>query len=108
MFNADVLSAEPDLILSNPPYIRSQEVPMLQQEVRREPETALDGGTDGYDFYRALASLWLPEIKKGGAMAVECAEDQADEISQMFFLSRSRVDIINDLSGFPRVVTAVR
>ena len=41
-------------------------------------------------------------------MAVECAEDQADEISQMFFLSRSRVDIINDLSGFPRVVTAVR
>lgn len=99
---------KPDLILSNPPYIRSDEVPYLQQEVRREPSTALDGGRDGYDFYRVLASDWLQRLQKGGAMAVECAEDQADEISQMFFLSRSKVNIINDLSGFPRVVTAIK
>lgn len=99
---------QPDLILSNPPYIRSDEIPVLQQEVRREPATALDGGKDGYDFYRVLASMWLPRVKKGGAMAVECAEDQADEVSQMFFLARSRVNIINDLSGFPRVVTALK
>lgn len=99
---------KPDLILSNPPYIRSEDLPFLQQEVRREPSTALDGGSDGYDFYRVLASDWLQRLPKGCAMAVECAEDQADEISQMFFLSRSRVNIINDLSGFPRVVTAVK
>lgn len=98
----------PDLILSNPPYIRSDELPFLQQEVRKEPATALDGGIDGYDFYRVLASDWLQRLPKGGAMAVECGEEQADEISQMFFLSRSRVNIINDLSGFPRVVTAVK
>lgn len=98
----------PDLILSNPPYIRSADMPYLQKEVRREPSTALDGGTDGYDFYHVLAADWLKRIPKGGAMAVECAEDQADEISQMFFLVRSRVNIINDLSGFPRVVTAVK
>lgn len=108
IFNEAVLSAEPDLILSNPPYIRTDEIPLLQQEVRREPVTALDGGKDGYIFYDALVRLWLPKLKKGGAMAVECGEEQADEISQMFFLARSRVDIINDLSGFPRVVTAVR
>lgn len=99
---------KPDLILSNPPYIRSEDLPFLQQEVRREPATALDGGRDGYDFYRVLASDWLQRLPKGGAMAVECAEDQADEISQMFFLSRSSVNTINDLSGFPRVVTAVK
>lgn len=98
----------PDLILSNPPYIRSDDISFLQKEVRREPVTALDGGKDGYDFYRVLASDWLQLLPKGGAMAVECAEDQADEISQMFYLSRSRVNIINDLSGFPRVVTAVK
>lgn len=109
LFDSELLKdIQPDLILSNPPYIRSDEIPMLQQEVRREPQTALDGGKDGYDFYRALASIWLPRLKKCGAMAVECAEDQADEISQMFFLSRSRVNIINDLSGFPRVVTALK
>lgn len=98
----------PDLILSNPPYIRSDDIPYLQREVRREPATALDGGADGYDFYRVLASDWLQRLPKGGAMAVECAEDQADEISQMFYLFRSRVNIINDLSGFPRVVTAAK
>lgn len=109
IFDSSLLrDIRPDLILSNPPYIRSEELPFLQQEVRREPSTALDGGRDGYDFYRVLASDWLQRLPKGGAMAVECAEDQADEISQMFFLSRSRVNIINDLSGFPRVVTAVK
>ena len=108
LFDKNALTVQPDLILSNPPYIRSDDIPFLQQEVRREPATALDGGSDGYDFYRAISKIWLPKLKKGGAIAVECSEDQADEISQMFFLSRSRVDIINDLSGFPRVVTAVR
>ena len=109
LFNTSLLrDVVPDLILSNPPYIRSDEVPFLQREVRREPVTALDGGTDGYDFYRVLASDWLQRLPKGGAMAVECAEDQADEISQMFYLARSSVNIINDLSGFPRVVTAVQ
>lgn len=109
IFDSSLLrDIKPDLILSNPPYIRSEELSFLQQEVRREPSTALDGGRDGYVFYRVLASDWLQRLPKGGAMAVECAEDQADEISQMFFLSRSRVNIINDLSGFPRVVTAVK
>jgi release factor glutamine methyltransferase len=97
-----------DLILSNPPYIRSDEIPLLQKEVRQEPVIALDGGADGYDFYRLLAEKWLSGLKKGSSMAVECGEDQADEISQMFFLLRSTVEIKNDLSGFPRMVTAVR
>lgn len=108
LFNADSITAKADLILSNPPYIRSEDIPFLQQEVRREPSTALDGGKDGYDFYRAIARLWLPKLTENGAAAVECAEDQAEEISQIFYLSRTKVNIINDLSGFPRVVTAVR
>lgn len=98
---------EPQLILSNPPYIKSEEISGLQAEVKNEPRIALDGGRDGYDFYRVIAESWLSRIKNG-AIAVECAENQADEISQMFYLAQTKVNIINDLSGFPRVVTAIR
>lgn len=109
IFDSALLNdVKPDLILSNPPYIKSDELDFLQKEVKAEPRMALDGGRDGYDFYRILASDWLKRLANGSAMAVECGEEQADEISQMFYLSRSKVGIINDLSGFPRVVTAIR
>lgn len=98
----------PDLILCNPPYIRSADIPNLQKEVRYEPVTALDGGIDGYDFYRVLASDWLQRLPKGRAMAVECAEDQADEISRMFSIPGSTVEIKKDFSGLPRIVTVLK
>lgn len=98
----------PDLILSNPPYIKSEEMPTLQKEVLREPSMALDGGVDGLDFYRILAENWLCRLLRGSSMAVECGEAQAEDISQLFFLAGSEVDTINDLSGIQRVVTAVK
>lgn len=98
----------PDLILSNPPYIKSDEIPTLQKEVQREPSMALDGGADGLDFYKILASDWLSRLPKGGVMAVECGEAQAEDISQLFFLAGGEPDTINDLSGIQRVVTATR
>lgn len=93
-----------DLILSNPPYIRTNDIPLLDIEVRNEPVMALDGGEDGYYFYDILSRQWISKLKSDGAIAVECAEDQADEISQMFYLHRTKVRTVNDLSGFPRVV----
>ncbi len=98
----------PDLILSNPPYIKSDELPTLQKEVQREPSMALDGGADGLDFYRILAQNWLCRLPINGVMAVECGEAQAEDISQLFFLSGSTPDTINDLSGIQRAVTAVK
>lgn len=74
----------PDVIISNPPYIESGDVPMLQKEVLREPVTALDGGKDGMIFYRALAEKWLGLIAKGGFAAVECGEGQAEAICGLF------------------------
>jgi len=104
--NDSVLSdINADLILSNPPYIKSDDINLLDIEVRNEPRMALDGGENGYFFYNILATKWIQKLNKNGAVAVECAEDQADEISQMFFLRKTRPTIINDLSGFPRVVT---
>lgn len=93
---------EPDLILSNPPYIESAEIPLLQKEVLREPSMALDGGDDGYDFYRALALKWLPFCK--GAIAVECGENQTETIENLFSANCARVYSENDFNGIGRMV----
>ncbi len=98
----------PDLILSNPPYIKRDELATLQKEVQCEPSMALDGGIDGLDFYRILAENWLTRLRSGAVMAVECGEAQAEDVSQLFFLARSETAMINDLSGIQRVVTAIK
>ena len=70
-----------DLIISNPPYIKSEELPSLQREVGFEPKTALDGGKDGLMFYRAICDRWLPCCKKGESPAdSEEAEKSEEEI----------------------------
>ncbi|HAX83153.1 MAG TPA: peptide chain release factor N(5)-glutamine methyltransferase [Ruminococcaceae bacterium] len=108
IFDKNVLSGiVPDLIVSNPPYIRSDDIGSLQTEVQREPAMALDGGEDGYDFYRVIASDWIKSIKKGGMIAVECAEDQTEYIEKLFSKTASEVKAYNDLFGLPRGVTAI-
>lgn len=96
----------PDVVVSNPPYIKSNELSSLQKEVRREPLTALDGGKDGLDFYRALAEKWLPFINKNGILAVECGEEQAQEIAKMFSNHSNKISIIKDFNGIDRFVIA--
>lgn len=71
-----------ELLLSNPPYIPSEELATLQSEVQLEPEMALDGGKDGLDFYRCIAEKWLPFCK--GAVCIECGEGQTEEIEKIF------------------------
>ena len=99
---------KPDVILSNPPYIKSEEIPALQKEVQLEPKMALDGGEDGYIFYRCLADKWLPYINEGGFMAVECGEEQAEEISGMFAPYCRKTEILEDFSGIQRIVIGLK
>ena len=97
-----------DGFLCNPPYVKSGEIPGLQQEVRQEPWTALDGGGDGLRFYRAIATLWLPRLAPGGFAAVEIGEDQGPAVSALFCAAGlSRVCVSQDLDGFDRVVCGV-
>lgn len=95
---------KPDVILSNPPYICSDELDSLQEEVKHEPRMALDGGKDGLDFYRCLAEKWLPYINDGGYIAVECGENQADDISAMFMPHCEQIEVLNDFSDVQRIV----
>jgi release factor glutamine methyltransferase len=76
-----------DLIVSNPPYIKSEEIPSLQSEVQREPKMALDGGADGLDFYRTIIKYWSSKLKKGGALALELGENQAEYVAELMKLN---------------------
>lgn len=74
-----------DLVISNPPYIPSAEIESLQPEVRDyDPRRALDGGTDGLDFYRRLAAETSAFLKPGGRIMLEFGDGQADSIKKIF------------------------
>lgn len=76
--------ALPDMIISNPPYVPAGEINSLQAEVLREPRSALDGGADGLDFYRAIKELWLPCVRAGGSLWFECGDGQGNAIASLF------------------------
>ena len=69
-----------DVIVSNPPYIPAEDCLHLQEEVRREPIMALDGGADGYDFYRRIAKDAPTYLKPGGVLLLEVGYDQAPTV----------------------------
>ena len=98
-----------DLILSNPPYIPTQDCNTLQHEVLQEPRMALDGGTDGLDFYRRIANGALPHLSPGGLIAVEVGIGEAQDVAALFAAAGlCGVQIINDLYGVERIVSARR
>jgi len=108
------INASFDLILSNPPYIPSEDLPGLQEEVRKEPSLALDGGSDGLDFYRIIASHAEELLSEGGLLALECGIGQAEDIKKMFenyknvlsipIISRDYAGIERNLSIFKNCI----
>lgn len=100
-----------DLIVSNPPYIPTEEIDMLQTEVRlHEPRLALDGGPDGLSPYRMLAGLALKPLVNGGRIALEIGHDQADRVKELLLDvgGWEKVECYRDLQGNDRVVTALK
>jgi release factor glutamine methyltransferase len=97
-----------DLIVSNPPYIKSDEIASLQSEVQHEPRLALDGGESGYDFYQLILDRWTAKLKAGGVIAFELGEDQFDTVAGLL-RERGYTDIVGcfDIGGVIRAVTAV-
>lgn len=79
----DIADNSLDLIVSNPPYIKSADIAALQEEVQHEPVMALDGGESGLDFYRRIVPLWKSKLKAGGALAFELGEGQYDEVCRI-------------------------
>ena len=93
-----------NIIVCNPPYIKSGEIPFIQKEVREhEPRVALDGGEDGLEFYRILAKNVKSYLAKDGMLIMECGEGQANDILQIF-PKRDYAIVIKDLAGVDRFV----
>ena len=93
-----------NLIVCNPPYIKSSEIPNLQREVKNfEPKIALDGGDDGLDFYRRISKSIRSYLAKDGILLLECGEGQAEEILKLFE-KRDYAMVMKDLSGVDRFI----
>ena len=106
---AAALSSQFDLIVSNPPYIRTSDIPNLARDVRdHDPHVALDGGRDGLDAYRALIPQAASLLKAGGALVVESGVGQAGEIEALMTKAGLKVTGAPkpDLGGILRAVAA--
>ena len=96
-----------NLIISNPPYIKSEDIKNLQLEVKNfEPLLALDGGEDGFDFYRKIAEQAKDYLLPNGVLILECGIGQAQQIKDML-KDFSLVEIIKDYENIERIVRAV-
>lgn len=98
----------PDVLLSNPPYLRTEELEQLQIELKREPVLALDGGKDGLSFYRNLREQWLPHLPSGSFFAVEGGEDQAPQIAALFSTACTQTEMKQDPYGMTRFVLGIK
>ncbi len=95
-----------DMIVCNPPYIRTDEIPTLDASVKDyEPHRALDGGADGLDFYRAVLARWKDLLRTASHLAFEVGEGQADDVVKLMRLSGFKgVEKRLDTAGIERVV----
>ncbi len=100
-----------DLIVSNPPYIKTGVIPTLQREVREhEPVSALDGGADGLDFYRGIVQDAPDCLKKEGVLFLEIGFDQREDVVELLEKSGRFCEIrcLADLAGKDRIVMAIK
>lgn len=99
-----------EMIVSNPPYIPGPQIDQLEKQVRSEPRLALDGGSDGLDYYRRIAKESLPYLKKGSFLIMEIGLGQSAKIKNMFKINPKLeiIDIIKDYREIDRIVIAKR
>ncbi|MFH0790913.1 MAG: peptide chain release factor N(5)-glutamine methyltransferase [Candidatus Omnitrophota bacterium] len=95
-----------DLIVTNPPYIVTEEIDNLQREVQYEPRIALDGGADGLCFYRRIIKEAPAYLKENGFLIMEMGFNQCDAIKNIFRKSGKFeiIEIVKDYSGIERVI----
>ena len=92
-----------DCILSNPPYIETEKIGFLDEELSFEPEAALDGGDDGLDFYRAIIGSYGRYLTDGGIMLLEIGCDQAKAVTAISHANGFKCEVYKDFGGNDRV-----
>lgn len=99
-----------DFLVSNPPYIRSEDIAGLDVEVRlHDPHLALDGGASGLDAYRTIICESVRALKPAGMIFLEIGWDQAQEVAELLQSHAfENVNVSQDLGGRDRVIAARR
>ena len=97
-----------DFVISNPPYIKEEKLISLQQEVLKEPKSALNGGVDGLSVIKNIFE-WEKNINKNKALQIiieidENIKDESKNLAQSFYVNR-KVEVINDISKKPRILS---
>jgi len=113
--DADILLKPPailgefDVIVSNPPYIPTEDIKTLDPSVKDyEPMMALDGGEDGLDYYHAIAGNWKKLLKPGGHLALECGIDQSAAVRYIMKQNGfADIKTFKDTLGIERVITGM-
>ena len=95
-----------DIIVSNPPYILTEEIKTLSNEVQSEPHLALDGGTDGLYFYRKIVEQAHSHLNENGYLCLEIGEDQKEKVVELIKQNGGYKDIktYKDLGDNDRVI----
>ena len=97
-----------DIIVSNPPYIKKEDIKLLSNDVQKEPQIALDGGYDGLDFYRKIANEAIDYMKFESYLCLEIGFDQKEEVIEILKNTQYYTDIYckKDLCGNDRIIIA--
>ena len=109
LVRADLLHGLPgpaDVIVSNPPYLKTEEIPQLAAEIGREPVRALNGGADGLDVIRRLLHQAGSALRPGGCLLVEIAPEQQEAVSQLAteLFRNAHVSFASDSLGLARAL----
>lgn len=99
-----------NIIVSNPPYIKTDVINELSLEVQNEPHIALDGGQDGLDFYRNIINNAYKYLVEDGYLALEIGYDQKQEVEEIIENSHKYKEMYSkkDLAGNDRIVICKR
>lgn len=91
-----------DIIVSNPPYIETETIKKLSKDVQKEPHIALDGGFDGLEFYKIIASEYEKYLNDNGTLLLEIGYNQKQSVTELFI--NRNVECIKDLAQNNRVI----
>lgn len=97
-----------NIIVSNPPYIKHDELKTLEEEIKYEPQSALDGGSDGLDFYRIIIKKYIAYLAKRGYIVLEIGCDQGQLIQGLIKEENNCIscEICKDYQGLDRILIA--
>ena len=95
-----------DIIISNPPYIETNTIPTLDLEVQNEPHLALDGGSDGLDFYRIIANQAPDYLNEDGILILEIGYNQKEAVEDLLKANFINIETCKDYANNDRVIVA--